>query len=114
MCDIPSTAVFISESIEGFNGIASKFFLKPFVTFPVAQFITGTFLHFKFHIHCISIHKLLYFSLFSAFFCTTFLTAGIATSNSMYIFYFLFLVFISGLFGVTSLPVCTIFLSFSA
>jgi hypothetical protein len=32
MCDVPSTAVFCSESIECFPGIVSKFFLKFFVT----------------------------------------------------------------------------------
>jgi len=32
MCDIPSIAVFCSESIECFPGVASKFFLKMFFT----------------------------------------------------------------------------------
>ena len=80
MCDVPSIAVFCSESIECFPGTASKFFLNLLVTIPVAPFITGTIVHFRFHIRCISIHKLLYFNSFSASFCTTFLSAGIATS----------------------------------
>ena len=35
MCDVPSIAVFCSESIESFPGTASKFFLKLLVTIPV-------------------------------------------------------------------------------
>jgi len=44
MCDVPSIAVFCSESIECFPGTASKFFLKLLVTIPVAPVITGTIL----------------------------------------------------------------------
>ena len=107
MCDVPSTAVFCSESIEYFPGTASKFFLKLLVTIPVAPIITGIIIHFRFHIRCISIHKLLYFNFFSASFCTTFLSAGIATSISVHVFSFLFVIIISGLFAVTSLSVLT-------
>jgi hypothetical protein len=39
MCDVPSIAVFCSESIECFPGSASKFFLKLLVTIPVAPII---------------------------------------------------------------------------
>jgi hypothetical protein len=73
----------------------------------VAPITTGTTIHCMFDIRCISVHKLLYFSFFSAFFCVTFLSAGIATSNSMHIFSYLFLIIISGLFALTSLSVCT-------
>jgi len=55
MCDIPSIAVFCSESIECFPGTASKFFLKLLVTIPVSLIITGIIVHFRFHVHCISI-----------------------------------------------------------
>jgi hypothetical protein len=79
--------------------MASKFFFKPFVTIPVAPSITGTIIHFMFRIRCISVHKLLYFSFFSASFCATFLSAGITTSISVRVF--LFLIIISGLFAVT-------------
>jgi hypothetical protein len=41
MCDVPTIAVFCSESIERFPGTASKFFLKLLVTTPVALMITG-------------------------------------------------------------------------
>ena len=68
MCDVPSIAVFCSESIECFPGTVSRFFLKLLVTIPVALIITGTIVHFRFHICCISIHKLLYFNFFSASF----------------------------------------------
>jgi len=54
MCDVPSIAVFCSESIECFLGKASKFFLKFHVTIPVAPIITGTIVHFRFHIRCIT------------------------------------------------------------
>ena len=88
MCDVPSIAVFCSESIECFPGTASKFFLKLLVTIPVAPIMTGIIKHFRFHIRCISIHKLLYFNFLSASFCTSFLYAGIATSISVHVFSF--------------------------
>jgi len=105
MCDVPSIAVFCSESIECFPGTASKFFLKLLVTIPVAPIIIGITVHFRFHIRCISIHKLLYFNFFSASFCSTFLSACIATSISVHVLSFLFLIIISGIFAVTSLSV---------
>ena len=55
MCDVPSIAVFCSESIEWFPCIVSKFFFKLLVTIPVAPIITGTIVHLRFHIRCISI-----------------------------------------------------------
>ena len=39
MCDVPSTAVFCSESIECSPGTASKFSLKLLVAIPVAPII---------------------------------------------------------------------------
>ena len=64
MCDVPSIAVFFSESIECFLGIASIFFFKPSVTIPVAPVITSMIAHFVFHIRCVSIHQLLYLTSF--------------------------------------------------
>ena len=90
MCDIPSLAVVCNESVKCFLGVTSKFFLMLLVTVPVAPIITGIIVHFRFHIHCISIPKLLYFNFFSASFCTTFLSAGISTSISVHFFSFLF------------------------
>ena len=78
-------AVLCSESIECFLGIYSKFFLKLLATIPVAPIITGIIVNFKFHIRCNSKPKLLHFNFFSASFCTTFLSAGIATSISIII-----------------------------
>ena len=101
MCDVPSIAVFCSESIECFPGIDSKFFLKFLVTIPVAPIITGKIIRFRFYIRCISIYKLLYFNFFSVSFCTSFLSAGIATSISVHVFSFLFLIIMSGLLAVT-------------
>ena len=72
MCDVPSIAVFCSEPIECFPCTASKFFLKRLVTVPVAPIITGIIAHIRFHMRCLSIHKLLYFNFFSASFCTIF------------------------------------------
>ena len=63
MSDVPSTAVSYSESIECFPGIISKYFLKHFVAILVAPITTGVIIHFRFHIRCISIHKLSYFRL---------------------------------------------------
>ena len=45
MCDVPSIAVFCSESMERFPGTTSKFFLKLLVTTPVAPIITGIIVH---------------------------------------------------------------------
>ena len=107
-CDVPSIGVFCNISIECFPGTASKFFFRLIVTIPVTPIITGIIVDFRFHIRCISIHKLLYFIFFSASFCTTFLSAGIATSISALVSsFFLLLITISGLFTVTSLSVCT-------
>jgi hypothetical protein len=39
VCDVPSIAVFCTESIECFPGIAPRFFLKFFITIPVAPII---------------------------------------------------------------------------
>jgi hypothetical protein len=80
--------------------MASKFFFKPFVTIVVAPHITGIILHFRFHIRCVSIHKLLYYSFFSSYFCTTFLSVGTATSISMHVLSCLFLIIIYGFFVV--------------
>ena len=77
MCDVPSIAVFCSESIEYFPGTTSKFFLKLLGNIPVAPIINGIIVYFRFHIRCTSIHKLFYFNFFSASICTTFLSAGI-------------------------------------
>jgi hypothetical protein len=108
MCAVPSTAVFCTESTERFPGTASKCFLKLLVTIPVAPVITGTTVHFRSHTRCISIHKLLYFNFFPASFCTTFLSAGVATSVSVRVFSFSFLIIISGLFAVTSRSLCVL------
>ena len=68
MCDVPSIAVFCSEYIECFPVTPSKFFLTLLVTIPVAPIITGIIVHFRFHIRCISIHKHLYFNVFSVYY----------------------------------------------
>jgi len=84
MCDVPSIAVFCSESTECFPGMASKFFLKTFVNIPVP----GTILHFRLPVRCISIRKVLYCSFFSLSLCKTFLYVGIATSRSTHVISF--------------------------
>jgi hypothetical protein len=94
MCDVPSTATFCSEPTECFPGVASKFLFIPFVTVLVAPVVISVIMHFVLHIRCISIHKLLHsvkaVCFFSASFCATFLSAGIATSFSMRAFSFYF------------------------
>ena len=57
MCDVPSTAVFCSESIECFHGMAFRTFLEPFVAIPVVQVITGIITHILFHILRISLQN---------------------------------------------------------
>ena len=84
MCNVPSTAVFCAESVQWFPGTASKCFCKTFVTVPVAPVITGMIIHL--------FYLCTYCSLFSAAFCVTFLSAGIATSISMHAFPFFFLI----------------------
>jgi len=86
--------------------MAFRFFFKPFVTIPVPPIITGIIIHLMFHVLCISVHNLLYFSFFSASCCyTVFVFVDIATYISMHVFSFLFLIFISGLLAITSLSV---------
>jgi len=45
MCDVPSIAVFCSESIECVPDTASKVFLKLLFTIPLAPIITGTIIY---------------------------------------------------------------------
>jgi hypothetical protein len=90
--------------------MSSKFFFKPFVTLPVAPIITGVIIHFMFHIRFIFIHRLFYFCFFSAPFCVTFLSASIATSISVHLLSFLFLIIVAGLFIVTSISVLLLLL----
>ena len=78
LCDVPSTAVFCSESIEYFPGTASKFFFKLLVTLTVAPIITDMILHFRFHFSSISIHKLLYIN----FLCYLLLLLSLSLSSS--------------------------------
>ena len=47
MCDVPSIAVFCSESIECFPGTVSEFFLKFLVTIPMDRIISGVIVHFS-------------------------------------------------------------------
>ena len=49
--DVPSIAVFCSESIQYFLSMASKCFFIPFVTIPVAPIIICVITHFMFRIH---------------------------------------------------------------
>jgi hypothetical protein len=58
MCDVPSTAVFCSESIECFPGMAPKFCFN-FCYYSVAPIITGMITHLMFHIRCILLLSLL-------------------------------------------------------
>ena len=76
MCDVPSIAVFCSESIECFPGTVSKFFLKLLVTIPVALIITGTIVHFRLHIRCISIHYYYYYYYYYYHYYYSFFTFG--------------------------------------
>ena len=93
MCDVPSIAVFCSESIECFPGTASKVFLKLLVTIPVAPIIIGTsiIIHFRFHIRFISIPQLLYYYYYNfkiiiicvVFYYTVVISNNIASNDEM-------------------------------
>ena len=48
-------------STECFPGTVSKFFLKLLIIIPMVAIITDITVHFRFHIRCTSIHKLLFF-----------------------------------------------------
>ena len=75
-----------SESIQCFPGMASKIF---FCYNSSGSLITSMIIHNEFHIRGISVHKCLYFSFFSASFCTIFMSAGISTSIRVRVFSFL-------------------------
>jgi hypothetical protein len=60
MRDVSSKAIFFSESIECFRGIAYRFIYKLFITIPVAAIIIGIIVHFRFYIYFISILKLMF------------------------------------------------------
>ena len=55
MCDVPSIAVFCSESIECFPGTGSKFFLKLLVTIPVAPIVIGVIVHFCYYYYLLQL-----------------------------------------------------------
>jgi hypothetical protein len=102
MCVVPSTAVFCSESIKCFPGVASKFFLKTFVTIPVAPVITGIP-----YISGPTVDVSLYIkSCILAYFPLPFarhFSLQVATSISTHVFSFLFLIVISSLLLLLSL-----------
>jgi len=60
LCDVPSTAVFCTESTEYFPDMPLRFFFKSFFTIPMVSIIASIIIHFMFHIRFISIHKILY------------------------------------------------------
>ena len=49
MCDVRSLAAFCTEYIPFFPAMASEFFLKPFVTIPMASVIARMVTHLMFH-----------------------------------------------------------------
>jgi hypothetical protein len=81
-------AVYCNESMECLPGISSRYFLGPLVTVPVAPVTTGITEHIMFPIRWISMHTFLYFNLFSASLCVTFLSDGTDTYISVQIFPF--------------------------
>jgi len=81
VCDMPSTSVFCSESTECLPKFALN--LCYYSSGPSYYWYNHT-LHVS-HSLYLSIHKLWYFSFFSAYFCLPFLPAGIVTSISIII-----------------------------
>ena len=58
MCDVPSIAIFCSESVARFPVVTSTFFFKPFVTVLLTPVVPSIIIHFIFHVCCISIRGL--------------------------------------------------------
>ena len=79
-CAVPSSAVLCSSLMSCLAGMLCRYFLNHFEMVPVARIITGTISVFKFHIHCMSIPRSLYFKTFSAAVLFTFLSPEIAVS----------------------------------
>jgi hypothetical protein len=75
----------------------------------VAAIITGVVIHFRFHIRCISIYKLLYFNFCYASFCTTFLSAGLLLL--LLLLLLLYLIFMKNL--LSSDPLCFKFVRYN-
>ena len=104
VCDVPSTAVFCSESIECFPHTASKFLCETLVTIPVASIITGVIIHLTFHIRYNSKQQIMYFSFFPDYSCMSFIPYLLVLpllSGCMF-FLSLFSVTISALFIIIS------------
>jgi len=79
--------------------MTSKFFFKLYIAIPVSAIMTDIIVYNMFHIRCIPIHKLLYFSFLSASLCIIFLSAGIDTFINVDVSSFSFLINASGQFA---------------
>ena len=78
-CAVTNTAVFCSSLISCFPGMLLRYCLNYFEMVPVAHIITGITSVFAFHMCCMVITRSLYFIIFSASFCITFLSPEMAT-----------------------------------
>ena len=107
MCDVPSIAVFCSEFIEYKLWYVFKIFLWTFCYYSDGSCYYWYNLTFEVQHLLTSMHKLLYLNSFSASFWVAFPSAGIASSTSMHIFIFMFLIIMAVLFAITSLFVYT-------
>jgi len=72
MCDVPCIITLCSELTKCFPHMVYKLFFKPIVTIPVASIIADITIHFMFNLHCMTIHKLSYLSIFSPSISMTF------------------------------------------
>jgi hypothetical protein len=108
MCDVPNMAVILCRIYWMLSWYCFQIFLNLYLQFPCLQWLPVWQRIFMFHIFWISVLWLLYFNSFSASFCITFLSNGIATFINKKILPFLFLIIImSGLFARTPLSACT-------
>lgn len=73
----------------------------------MAPINSGMIIHFMLQIRCISTHKVMHFTFFSASFCMAFLSAGTATSISKHVFSLLCLIIISGIISITVIDAAT-------
>jgi hypothetical protein len=90
MCHVLVWWYFV-ENISNFVLVLFPHFFKLLCTIPVTPITTAMTKHFMFHFSWISVLRFLYFNLFSASYCITFLNDGIATSLNKHFLSSLFL-----------------------
>ena len=102
-----SPTVFRISLIFCFHGISLRHFLNDFEMVPIVLVITRITSTFTFHMHCMSIVKLLHFRIFSVACFITFPSPKVAASINIHFPYSLSQIMMSGLLLGMVLSVCT-------